>query len=228
VTAAGRYDVDVDAAVAWAIVLMLDPGGNMASFVATDPAGNATEVRVPAYCEPPIPLRSDGLALAADDSAGEVLALFTDRLGSAPAVPGLASCRVEYVGWPADLYPRIQHTGPGSLRRGEPIRGWIYSGSEFRTPEGTGVGTTVAELVAQYGDRLQLPDTATYVPAGSTGSSTRPDRPSRAASCAVRPTPSRGGGALGRPAGRLLRPASQQLGTLALRHVLSYLATIWL
>lgn len=45
VTAAGRYQVDVAADGTWAIVLMLNPGGNVATFVAADAEGNQTEVR---------------------------------------------------------------------------------------------------------------------------------------------------------------------------------------
>ncbi len=49
--AAGRYEADVGADGTWSIVLILNPGGNVATFVATDAAGNATEVRVPVYLQ---------------------------------------------------------------------------------------------------------------------------------------------------------------------------------
>ncbi|MDH4307603.1 MAG: hypothetical protein OEX04_09010 [Acidimicrobiia bacterium] len=51
VVAAGRYPAEVDAAGNWSIVLILNPGGNVATFVATDPAGNTREVRVPVYLQ---------------------------------------------------------------------------------------------------------------------------------------------------------------------------------
>jgi hypothetical protein len=51
VMAAGRYPVEVDAGGNWSIVLILNPGGNVATFVATDPAGNTSEVRVPLYLQ---------------------------------------------------------------------------------------------------------------------------------------------------------------------------------
>ncbi len=51
VVAAGRYPVEVDAGGNWSIVLILNPGGNVATFVATDPAGNTSEVRVPVYLQ---------------------------------------------------------------------------------------------------------------------------------------------------------------------------------
>jgi hypothetical protein len=52
VVAAGRYPADVDAAGNWSIVLVLNRGGNVATFTSTDEAGNTTEVRHPVYYEP--------------------------------------------------------------------------------------------------------------------------------------------------------------------------------
>lgn len=52
VVAAGRYQADVAADGKWSIVLILNPGGNVATFVATDGAGNESEVRVPLYLLP--------------------------------------------------------------------------------------------------------------------------------------------------------------------------------
>lgn len=49
VVAAGRYEADVAADGTWSIVLMLNLGGNVATFVAEDAAGNTTELRVPVY-----------------------------------------------------------------------------------------------------------------------------------------------------------------------------------
>lgn len=49
VTAAGTYEASVDAEGNWAITLMLNPGGNVATFVATNPEGRTTEVRHPVY-----------------------------------------------------------------------------------------------------------------------------------------------------------------------------------
>ncbi len=55
VTAAGRYDAPVDADGNWSIVLVLAPGHNVATFTATDPAGNATTVRHGVSWVPPRP-----------------------------------------------------------------------------------------------------------------------------------------------------------------------------
>jgi hypothetical protein len=49
VVAAGRYPAEVGADGSWEIVLMLNPGSNVATLVAEDAAGNATEVRVVVY-----------------------------------------------------------------------------------------------------------------------------------------------------------------------------------
>lgn len=49
VTAAGRYQAPVDGEGNWAITLLLNPGGNVATFVATTPDGRTTEVRHPVY-----------------------------------------------------------------------------------------------------------------------------------------------------------------------------------
>jgi hypothetical protein len=56
VVAVGPYLADVDETGRWSIVLLLNPGGNLASFTATDPAGNAAEASVSvtyAVAEPP-------------------------------------------------------------------------------------------------------------------------------------------------------------------------------
>ncbi|MDJ0961777.1 MAG: hypothetical protein QNJ88_14045 [Acidimicrobiia bacterium] len=45
-TAAGRYPVEVAADGSWSIVLILNPGGNVARFVAEDAAGNQTEINL--------------------------------------------------------------------------------------------------------------------------------------------------------------------------------------
>ena len=54
VVAAGRYEVDVGEDGSWSILLVLDRGGNLALFTATDAAGNTTEERMTVVYEPPI------------------------------------------------------------------------------------------------------------------------------------------------------------------------------
>ncbi len=53
VTAAGRYPADVDAEGNWSIILVLNEGGNLATFVAADEAGNTTTARIAVYYERP-------------------------------------------------------------------------------------------------------------------------------------------------------------------------------
>jgi hypothetical protein len=55
VLAAGRYPVDVASDGSWAVVLVLNPGGNVAVFEAMDAAGNRTEARVPVNYTPVLP-----------------------------------------------------------------------------------------------------------------------------------------------------------------------------
>ena len=53
VVAAGRYEVDVADDGSWSMLLVLDRGGNLALFAATDAAGNTTEERMTVVYEPP-------------------------------------------------------------------------------------------------------------------------------------------------------------------------------
>lgn len=55
VVSAGPYQADVDAAGKWSIVLVLSEGGNRATFVAQDEAGNATTATVMVFFDPPAP-----------------------------------------------------------------------------------------------------------------------------------------------------------------------------
>jgi hypothetical protein len=66
VTASGRYPVPVASDGSWSMVLMLSPGGNTASFLAEDAAGNRTEVRHPVSLH----ARADAPATPIPDVAG--------------------------------------------------------------------------------------------------------------------------------------------------------------
>lgn len=57
ITAAGRYEANVDADGNFSIVLALNKGGNLATFVANDPSGNTTQVHVAVTYEPPFTSR---------------------------------------------------------------------------------------------------------------------------------------------------------------------------
>jgi hypothetical protein len=55
VVAAGPYQAEVDSEGRWSIVLLLNPGGNLASFTATDAAGNTTTASVSVTYDAPPP-----------------------------------------------------------------------------------------------------------------------------------------------------------------------------
>lgn len=59
VVAAGPYTADVDAEGHWSIVLILNPGGNLASFTATDAAGNTAGASVSVTYEAPPPPKEE-------------------------------------------------------------------------------------------------------------------------------------------------------------------------
>jgi len=107
-------------------------------------------------------LRTDGLgAVGFGESAEEVLAVLEDLVGRPPQDPGDAAEWVEYVGW-ADLGFFFGFSQPAWSEYDGVSRfvGWSYgpyAETLVLTEEGLGVGSTVAELHAAYGDRLQLP-----------------------------------------------------------------------
>jgi hypothetical protein len=53
VVMAGPYEAEVDDAGVWWIVLVLDEGGNRATFTATDPAGNTAEASIVIHYDAP-------------------------------------------------------------------------------------------------------------------------------------------------------------------------------
>ena len=59
VVAAGPYLADVGEDGHWSIVLLLNPGGNLASFTSTDAAGNVSEAKVSVTYEAPAPPKED-------------------------------------------------------------------------------------------------------------------------------------------------------------------------
>ncbi len=178
--AAGRYPVEVADDGSWAIVLRLNPGGNVAVFAATNALGHTTELRVPVYYDPPLELRADGLGPvdfgAPMDAAVKAL---TALLGPAArdevheTAPQPDVEMFEVVGYPARHYARFMSWERPNLQvmfsdadgfrdDGEPhLNGWIYHGPgeygpELITAAGIGVGATVAELEEAYGDDVTL------------------------------------------------------------------------
>ncbi len=109
--AAGRYPIEVAADGSWSTVLRLNPGGNVATFTATDAAGNVAEERVAVYYDPPLVLRADGLGDARFfDSMDSVLSDLIDLLGppSADRVVTSADLPPE-LGGDGDLFPMVAY-----------------------------------------------------------------------------------------------------------------------
>ena len=63
VIAAGRYQADVDADGGWSVLLVLNPGSNVATFTASDATGNVTEVSVSVDYAPRLTI-GDAVAIA--------------------------------------------------------------------------------------------------------------------------------------------------------------------
>lgn len=81
--AAARYAVVVEPDGTWSTALVLNPGGNVATFTATDGSGNTTELEVPIYYDPPLELRADGLGPATfTDPMDASLQTLTELLGA--------------------------------------------------------------------------------------------------------------------------------------------------
>jgi hypothetical protein len=123
VVAAGRYPVEVAADGSWSIVLMLNPGGNVATFAATDAAGNVSEVRVPVYLH----ACADAPQIAMVAGAAEATSLTGDLDGDAAAdvatvyrADGRWRVHLELAyGWETDtdITPHVTFQGPPSPAR---------------------------------------------------------------------------------------------------------------
>lgn len=108
-------------------------------------------------------LRGDGLGivdfgLPADD----VTRTLEQLIGSPPTDPWAEAEWIQFIGWSDHgLYVGFDTPMYSEYEDVSRFRGWQYNGPadgmEIRTAEGAGVGTTVAELRALYGDRLQIP-----------------------------------------------------------------------
>lgn len=184
VEAAGRYPVSVADDGRFEAVLILNPGGNVATFTATDPWGGSSELRVPVYYDPPLELRVDGLGdVDFQTSMDEAMAAFekilgppdvddiVDRAGlppeirdsewaifSATAYPGHDYAR--FVTWEgAGLMVMFSDSVPASDERLVNFNGWTAHdpgeyGTRLVTDVAVGVGSTLADLEAAYGDAL--------------------------------------------------------------------------
>ena len=161
VTVGGKYHATVEADGSWALDLMLGPGRNSTTFVATDPeTGLETKEGIRVYYAEGLELRPDGLGVVPfGTEIDEALVVLTDLLGPPTShelhadVWGEESSygsfhevkwkglRLEFVDWDIDWTP---------LDR--PVFSYWTTGRSLRTPEGVGPGSLWAETAATYGD----------------------------------------------------------------------------
>lgn len=180
VTAGGRYPADVDEAGNWSIVLMLQPGSNLATFVAAGPDGTATQVDMPVVYRVPIELSGSGLGVVAfGDPADQAMATLKETLGSP------SEDRVELGpfdglpdGYMASDYFRVAEWADYGLQvifsdgeyftdSGAHLIAWRYSapaGESFTTPEGMGIGTSIGDIREMYFDRFVAGELDVCVP----------------------------------------------------------------
>jgi hypothetical protein len=174
VTAAGRYPADVDAEGNWSIVLVLNEGSNLATFVATDHASTTTTAAITITYQPPGPadgtvlveLRADGLGLVDfGDPVEEAVDMLVRVLGE-PSTDQTASGEGEIYGrlveWSAPrlavTFNRMDLSKGGEFSETLRLTEWVYTGPGadpgwvLETPGGITIGSALADLQGAYGD----------------------------------------------------------------------------
>ena len=179
VTVGGKYHATVEPDGTWALDLMLGPGRNSTTFVATDPeTGLETKQAIRVYYAEGLELRPDGLgAVAFGDNETDTMAILTGLFG--PPVYdatcsgswhcsgwGYGLCRyIHTVHWPeqglsiviADCEGNADQPETPRLISWRAGRGDSPDASDIttlRTAEGVGPGSTLGEMQAAYGDRF--------------------------------------------------------------------------
>ena len=174
VTVGGKYEATVDPDGSWelVLVLVLEPGQNSTTFVATHPAnGLETQQAIRVYYAVGLELRPDGLgAVTFGQDETSTMAILTGLLGPPhyeSTCNDLDYCTGAGYGW----CPYIRTVSWGwdqlsiviadceSIKTGWPeapeLVTWrIGQESTLRTPEGVGPGSTLGELETVYGDRF--------------------------------------------------------------------------
>jgi hypothetical protein len=159
--AAGRYPVPVAADGSWSIVLRLRPGSNGAVFVATDPAGHQTEVRLTAVYTPPLVLAADGLGAATfGDPADTVVPMLVAVLGPPSSditePPPYTGQEVRWESPSAAAFIVVFEQSGSQYG----FAGWELNGSngltgfDLATAEGITLGSTAADLLSAYPDTV--------------------------------------------------------------------------
>jgi hypothetical protein len=173
VLAAGIYPVEVTDDGTWSIVLVLEPGGNVAVFEAEDAAGNRTEARIPVYYTPALVMAHDGLgAVSFGDPMEVALAVLVARFGppsediiiESPFGTDFphgysATDYFRHTFWDEPVSLSVVFSDHDRYFRTDGLVhfiNWAYWGDELVTSEGLGVGATVAELKEQYGQDLLI------------------------------------------------------------------------
>jgi hypothetical protein len=176
---AGGAAVAVDEAGRWSVDVALDVGVNRVRVTALDAAGNETVVA--REVRRGYSLRPDGIGPAdGGDDPDRVVAHFTRLFGppshddtnylEEPAMPG---------GFSAESYFRLARWdraglwlvfADGGYFRTDDKPGlisWSTTRSDFVTPEGIHIGSTMADLRAAYGSRLNVVEIEECTPLGA-------------------------------------------------------------
>ncbi|MGB5379590.1 MAG: hypothetical protein WBO25_01190 [Acidimicrobiia bacterium] len=177
VTVGGKYHATVETDGSWALDLMLGPGRNSTTFVATDPqTGLETKQAIRVYYAEELELRMDGLgAVAFGDNETDTMAILSGLLGEPEQLPrtrtvcdDLDDCDGAGYGWCRYVYEAFWESEKLSIvitdcetQDGWPdapeLVGWrAWLGTTLRTPEGVGPGSTLGEMRAAYGEKLYV------------------------------------------------------------------------
>jgi len=174
VAVGGKYHASVEADGSWTLDLVLGPGRNSTTFVATDPeTGLETKQAIRVYYAEGLELLPHGLgAVAFGAHEADAMAALIGLLGEPEYEPicddvdqciasGHSYCRSAYrARWrSAGLTVMIGDCRTGRFYGLDAPRLIIWDaslGTALRTPGGVGPGSTVGELQAVYGDQLRV------------------------------------------------------------------------
>jgi len=175
VAVGGKYEATVEPDGSWALDLLLAPGRNSTTLVATDPdSGLETSVAVRIYYADTLELRADGLgAVSFGQDEETTMAILTGFLGPPTGGgfcddPGFASGDCTGAGYGWCEYVRNVHWEMGGLsiviaacddEYDDPdapvLIAWsVGRDSQLQTPDGVGIGVTLGELGAIYDVRV--------------------------------------------------------------------------